>query len=283
MEFSALVENGAIELRFQSNSPTMNQHELKFILETIQADLLAMAQTAAQDNRPTIVFFPFVASNAGFFDKLKAQLESEYKIVVLELPGHGKRLDDPFAESLEQACNDLLEQIQRTVTRTNPMFWVGHSMGAYLASACLSVLQKRQQQLPFGLIISDVAAPGQFDTWIVGDMTPAQRSEYYSRLGYDVLLSGLDEVSKNYAEQLIRKDLKLVRNFVDPNQPRITLPVHFLYSISDSESFKDHWVAGWQSICDHTIESTAFEGGHIDWLENSRNSELIKDWIRSKF
>lgn len=283
MEFSALVENGAIQLRFQSNYPKMNQYELELILETIQADLIAMAQTEAQDNRPTIVFFPFVASNAGFFDNLKEQLESDYKIVVLELPGHGKRLDDPFAESLEQACNDLLGQIQRTVTRTNPMFWVGHSMGAYVASACLSVLQTRQQQLPVGLIISDVAAPGQFDTWIVGDMTPAQRSEYYSRLGYDVLLKGLDEVSKNYAEQLIRKDLKLVRNFVDPNQPRITLPVHFLYSTSDSESVKDHWVAGWQSICDHTIQSTAFEGGHIDWLGNSRNSEVIKAWIRSIF
>jgi surfactin synthase thioesterase subunit len=283
MELSALVENGSIQIRFQSNSPTTNQNELELILETIQESLMAMTQTAVQDNRPAIVFFPFVASNAGFFDKLKAQLESEFKIVVLELPGHGKRLDDPFVASLEEACNDLLEQIQRTVTRATPMFWVGHSMGAYVASACMNVLQKRQQQLPVGFLISDVAAPGQFDTWIVGDMTPAQRSEYYSRLGYDVLLEGLDEASKAHADQLIRQDLKLVRNFVDPNQPRIALPVHFLYSTTDSESIKDYWIAGWQSICDHTVESTAFEGGHIDWLENSQNSEVIKAWIRSIF
>lgn len=283
LELSALVDNGSIQIRLQSNTPSIDQDGLEKILNLTYESLTNMATSIGKDTRPVIVFFPFVASNALFFETFRLQLEPEFKVVVLELPGHGKRIDEPFAESIEVACNDLIQQIHHCVSQSEPMFWVGHSMGAYLGSACLQFLTARQMQLPTGFFISDVVAPGQFDAWIVGDMTSTQRLEYYARMGYDVLLSGLDTASKAHAEQLIREDLKLVRHFVDPNQSRITIPVHFLYSKSDSELVKNESVQGWQSICDHEIESSAFEGGHIDWLEKAQNSDLIKDWIRSIF
>ncbi len=283
LELSAMVENGSIQIRLQSNTPSIDPDGLEEILRRTRESLTNMASSVKKDIRPVIVFFPFVASNAQFFETFKLQLEPEFKVVVLELPGHGKRIDEPFAESLEVACNDLLLQIYRAVTQSESMFWVGHSMGAYLGSKCLQLLSAGQKQLPDGFLISDVVAPGQFDAWIVGDMTPAQRNEYYSRMGYDLLLSGLDPASQKYAEQLIREDLKLVRQFVDPLQPQITIPVHFLYSNSDSEPIKIEDVQGWQAICDYEIKSSVFEGGHIDWLEKTQNTAIIKDWIQSIF
>lgn len=283
LEVSSLVENGSIQIRFQSNTPSIDQDELEKILRLAQDLLTKMASSVEKDIRPVIVFFPFVASNALFFENFKSQLESDFRVVVLELPGHGKRIDEPFADSIEVACNDLLRQIHHSGAQGESMFWVGHSMGAYLGSACLQFLAARQMALPTGLLISDVAAPGQFDAWIVGDMTPTQRQEYYSRLGYDVLLNGLDAASKAHAEQLIQQDLKLVRNFVDASQPQITVPVHFLYSKSESETAKMEWIQGWQVICNYEVESTPFEGGHIDWLEKTHNAEVIKDCIRSIF
>lgn len=283
LELSSLVDNGSIQIRLQSNTPSIDLEGLKKILNLTHESLMNMASSIEKDTRPMIVFFPFVASNALFFETFKNQLESEFKVVILELPGHGKRIDEPFAESLEVACNDLLRQINHFGTRNGPMYWVGHSMGAYLGSECLQLLKARQKQLPTGFIISDVAAPGQFDAWIVGDMTPVQKSEYYSRMGYDVLLSGLDPESKAHAEQLIRQDLRLLRNFVDPKQKQITIPVHFLCSNFESETVKNERIQGWQAICDHEIENTEFEGGHIDWLEKAQNADVIKDWIKSIF
>lgn len=279
LELSALVENGSIQLRLQSNTPTVGQKGLEEILDLAHSSLSSMALSVEKDCRPVIVFFPFVASNATFFEKVKKQLESEFKVVVLELPGHGKRIDEPFAESLEVACNDLLQQIHRTTALDETMYWVGHSMGAYLGSACLQCLVDDQKPVPAGFLISDVAAPGQFDAWIVGDMTLAQQHEYYARLGYDILLRGLDSASKLHAERLIHQDLKLVRHFTDPNQPNIPIPVHFLYSKSESDLIKNEWVRGWQAICDFEITCSAFEGGHIDWLERDGNTDIIKDWI----
>lgn len=281
LELSALVENGSIQIRLQSNTPSIDLAGLEKILNLTHESLTNIASSIEKDTRPVIVFFPFVASNALFFETFKLQLESEFKVVVLELPGHGKRIDEPFAESIEVACEDLIQQIHRSSSRSEPMFWVGHSMGAYLGSACYQLLKARQKQLPTGFIISDVAAPGQFDAWIVGDMTSDQRLEYYLRMGYDVLLNGLDPDSKAHAEQLIRQDLKLVRNFVDPEQQQITIPVHFLYSKSESETVKNERIQGWQAICDHEIKSTGFDGGHIDWLEKAQNTDVIKDWIET--
>ncbi|MCH8494417.1 MAG: amino acid adenylation domain-containing protein [Balneolales bacterium] len=276
LELSALIENGSIQLRLQSNTPSIDQDELVEILRLAHDSLVTMASSVEKDTRPVIVFFPFVASNALYFENLKSQLEPEFNVVVLELPGHGKRIDEPFAESIEVACNDLLRQIG---AQDEPMFWVGHSMGAYLGSACLQYLAAWQMPHPAGFLISDVAAPGQFDAWIVGEMTHAQRHEYYARLGYDVLLNELDAASKAHAEQLIHQDLKLIRQFVNPNQPQITVPVHFLYSKSESKSVKNEWIQGWQAICEHKIECSAFDGGHIDWLEKTHNSDVIKEWI----
>jgi amino acid adenylation domain-containing protein/FkbH-like protein len=279
LELSALIENGSIQIRLQSNTSLVDQDELTEILRLAQDLLANMASSVEKETLPVIVFFPFVASNALFFENFKLQLESEFKVVVLELPGHGKRIDEPFAESIEVACNDLLRQIDQFGNYGEPIFWVGHSMGAYLGSACLQYLAPRNMPHPAAFLISDVAAPGQFDAWTVGEMTLAQRQEYYSRLGYDVLLNKLDTTSTAFAEQLIQQDLKLVRHFVQPNQPKITIPTHFLYSKSESETAKNEWIQGWQAICDYKIESSAFEGGHIDWLEKDGNAKIIKDWI----
>lgn len=283
LELSALVENGSIKIRLQSNTPSVDQNGLENILSLTEESLSKMASSVEDDTRPIIVFFPFVASNASFFETLKMQLEPEYKVVVLELPGHGKRIDEPFAETIEMACDDLLQQIRFSGPQKEHIFWLGHSMGAYLGSACLEFMAARKMRLPTGFLISDVAAPGQFDAWIVGDMTPSQRSEYYSRMGYDVLMNSLESSTKAHAEELIRQDLKLVRHFVNPNQPQITIPVHFLYSKSESEMFKNEWIQGWQAICLHDIECSAFEGGHIEWLDNAQNTGVIKNWIRSIF
>lgn len=285
LELSALIEQGELKIRLQSNTTRLDQRKLGEVLDSLQTDLLMWTESeyASVAQKPAIVCFPFVASNASFFDTLKQGLSKYYEIIVLELPGHGARIDEPLVHSLDAASDDLTQQIRSRVLPGREQVWLGHSMGAYLALTCAHILDIETGLQPMGIVFSDVAAPGQFEKWIVGDMSDAQKSEYYKRLGYDKIINTLDEVIRGHFESIIRADLAVVRPFIDPNQPIVQTQARFLYSLQDSIDQKDEWAKGWQRQCSKELQTVGFEGGHIDWLQKDSNIGLLKTVFDSIF
>jgi len=285
IELSTLIEEGTLKIRLQSNTSKLDQEELDRLSTTILSDLEQWIQSTSETltQKPILVCFPFVASNVRFFDTFKKALVDHFEIVALELPGHGARIDEPLLDSLDAACNDLIRQMSTIKSVSKSRIWLGHSMGAYLALVCAKLLEKDTHLGPSGIIFSDVAAPGQFEKWIVGDMNRDQKEEYYRRLGYDKIIETLDEKTRDHFESIIRADLSIVRPFVNSDQPKVNVPARFLYSKQDSIEEIEDWSSGWQKLCSGELQVFGFDNGHIDWLQNPENAKLLRVVIDSFF
>ncbi len=283
IEVSALIEQGELKIRIQSNTSRMNPAQIEEALAAIHDEIVVWLDRESDTTlqKPALICFPFVASNARFFDTIKAELSDEYQVITLELPGHGARIDETPVNTLEAACTDLIRQLNTHRYLSDTYIWLGHSMGAYVALTLAARLENDPVLRPSGVVFSDVAAPGQFEKWIVGDLSEDQKTEYYRRLGYDKIMESLDEMSSNHFEAMISADLGIVRPFVNTDQPIITIPSRFLYSKQDSIEVKDHWTQGWQQFCSEAILSFGFDGGHIDWLQNKSSADLLKTVIQS--
>ena len=82
--------------------------------------------------KPLILVHGFCLSG-NTFDPVVRLLESEYKVVVPDLPGHGESGYANSVNSLENAAQYLVDMHQEL--NLTQCTWVGHSMGGYIALA----------------------------------------------------------------------------------------------------------------------------------------------------
>ncbi|WP_338848352.1 alpha/beta fold hydrolase [Massilia sp. W12] len=71
-------------------------------------------------------------SAAATYGRWSRLLPATIKVHALELPGHGRRMAEPFAASLEMAVTDLLRQLEAALGAEQNWAVYGHSMGATL-------------------------------------------------------------------------------------------------------------------------------------------------------
>ena len=76
----------------------------------------------------------------------------------LELPGRGRRMTEKMADTINDAKNDILKQIQPKIIPNKSIIY-GHSMGALLSLLVTSELEKRNTP-PKQLIVTGNAGPG---------------------------------------------------------------------------------------------------------------------------
>jgi medium-chain acyl-[acyl-carrier-protein] hydrolase len=95
---------------------------------------------------------------AGLYGKWTARLPRSIEVVPLELAGHGRRMGEPFDESLESAVADLLRRV-REVARSRPYALFGHSMGGTLAYEIVKALEHGGLASPKALFVSGCQPP----------------------------------------------------------------------------------------------------------------------------
>jgi medium-chain acyl-[acyl-carrier-protein] hydrolase len=95
---------------------------------------------------------------AGLYGKWAARLPRTIEVVPLELAGHGRRMGEPFDESLESAVADLLRRV-REVARSQPYALFGHSMGGTLAYEIVKALEHGGLPSPKALFVSGCQPP----------------------------------------------------------------------------------------------------------------------------
>jgi len=84
-----------------------------------------------------------------------------FEVITLELPGRGRRSNEPLLEIFEAAAADVYQQIKNKLNG-NSFFIYGHSMGAFLSLRIANMLE-HSGEFPSGLIVSGSAGPGIYD------------------------------------------------------------------------------------------------------------------------
>jgi len=102
-------------------------------------------KTYGKNNGYTIVFLHGYLESLVIWDSLAKELEEEYFVVCIDLPGHGKSYTISEDPSLEKFGDDVISVLNSLEVKNFQL--VGHSMGGYLALSMLENYSKRIQSL----------------------------------------------------------------------------------------------------------------------------------------
>lgn len=76
---------------------------------------------------------PYSGGSADGYYQWKKRIDPAIVICPIELAGHGRRIKEPFFNSVDEAAKDLAKQIQAKIVPGEAYALLGHSMGALLA------------------------------------------------------------------------------------------------------------------------------------------------------
>lgn len=106
-----------------------------------------------------IFLLHFAGGNCYSFDFLKRKINKEnVEVYSLELPGRGKRIDQPLIVDKNEAIRDYIAQIKK-LRNGQPYIIYGHSMGATLGLSVVAQMEKDNDP-PVKFVVSGNAGPG---------------------------------------------------------------------------------------------------------------------------
>lgn len=121
--------------------------------------------TAPAGEGPVLILLHGAGLNGRMWDAVRRGLDPRWRVIALDLPGHGARLGEPY--TLE-AATAAVKQAAEAVAPA-PVILIGDSLGGYTAMAAASALP--QQQLR-GLILGGCS----------GNFEPAEILNYFGNV-----------------------------------------------------------------------------------------------------
>ncbi|MCC6806941.1 MAG: thioesterase [Deltaproteobacteria bacterium] len=204
-----------------------------------------------------ILAFHPASGSAGFFASLAVQLPPELELVAFQLPGRGRRLNEPAQTHMA----DVVASIGAGLPPMRvPTIFLGHSLGAYVAFELCHWLRQETGILPRQLIVSSASAPSAA---VRGSRLLSELDD--ERLAATIASWGVSDPSFSDPEfrELVlataRCDLKIAETYRCEARPNLALPITAW--TGDQDSISDQQLAAWREYgTGVTVEH--FSGGH---------------------
>jgi medium-chain acyl-[acyl-carrier-protein] hydrolase len=198
-------------------------------------------------------------------------------LVPLDLPGHGRRIDEPLLESVPAMVTDLRKQLQPFLANgPEPYALFGHSMGGLLAFALqLDLAAERRYSPADRLFVSSTCFPGHHhippDLPALSDQQLWRRSaSYFSGMSAEVAAS--EELMALFAP-ILRADLRAVLSWSPPHLEATQVPLTVMGGEADIVNRED--LEFWRGYTTGEFSLRVLPGNHFHLLENPRPVEEI--------
>ncbi|MEO1624658.1 MAG: alpha/beta fold hydrolase [Bacteroidota bacterium] len=224
--------------------------------------------------KPQLFLLHFAGGNGYSFQFLLPELKPYFETHVLELPGRGRRMEEPLLYDKGTALKDLFRQIKQKRSRA-PYVIYGHSMGASMGLLLTHEMEKLLDP-PVCFIPTGNAGPG------VGrkkERYKMPRPEFIKALKD---LGGVpDEVFENkeifdFFEPVLRADFEIVeKEYPLPEGFSIQAPVIALMGSDEEDSEK---IENWESYTRGKFQFRHFQGDHFFIHHHASGlSKVIRD------
>lgn len=207
--------------------------------------------------KPQLFLLHFAGGNCYSF-QFMIPLLKDFEVICLELPGRGKRINEPLVKDFDLAANDIFRQLQEKLTSSSFLIY-GHSMGAYLALRVSKLLESIGKS-PAYLVVSGNAGPGVSD----------EKRRYL--LGKDEFIKELksiggipDEVFEHeelfdFFEPVLRADFEIAETNHKVNESVVNIPI---YAMMGNEEEKVDNISNWARFSTVAFNYEILEGDHF--------------------
>ncbi len=217
---------------------------------------------------------PYAGGSETIYYNWKNHIHPLIHIVPVELKGRGKRFNEFFYESLEEAVDDIFENIKEKIVDEDFAIY-GHSMGSLLAYELYYKMSKMNIRKPKHIFFSGYKAPS-----IIGE-----RENTYTLPDYDFMkkvmeLGGTPDELMNNQELLqiflpiIRSDFKILETYnFEEREEKIQCDVSILNGKQDTINLKE--ILAWKHHVGGGFKVYNFEGNHFFINTNVENITKI--------
>ncbi len=191
----------------------------------------------------------------------------------VEYPGHGERLVESPAKTVEDLATHLAGETKRDwFSRTVA---IGFGMGAFVA---LETAQ-RLGVAPAALIVVDACAPQRRSPDKNAKASASAMGRVFGRTGLTPVAGYRDSPeSWEYALDLLLGDLQLLNTYRGPVRSRLACPIAAIRGTDDPAfASGDDATGGWRVWTSGPFVGRVVPGGHLGVLEPGREAEF---WAR---
>jgi surfactin synthase thioesterase subunit len=208
-----------------------------------------------------LLCLPCAGASASMYLRWRRFLPPWVRIVPVELPGRGARMDEPFIEDFDALVARLCAEQAEAMRGDFALF--GHSMGALLAHGVARRLQSLRRPLPHALLASGCEAPSRRDPsrFDSGEDDAALVVELRKQGGTPEAVFASEELMRITLDTL-RADRRVCRSHVHRgNWPPLPLPIHAFAGRQDD--IEAPAMAAWSKETRGAFTLDWFEGGHF--------------------
>jgi medium-chain acyl-[acyl-carrier-protein] hydrolase len=205
----------------------------------------------------SLFVFHHAGGSASAYHKWSRHLPEWIELVVVELPGRGRRMNEPAIEDYESVCDEIKNQFRPFKGRSCALF--GHSLGGLLAFEVAHWVK------PVALGVSSMMPPIEENAdrreplSHLDDANLVQRLATYAPIPNELLREA--QILKFYLD-VVRHDLRLLESYRVKRYPQLTVPTMICGGNEDS-GLPSTVLDGWKTLCQLQSPVQIFEGGHF--------------------
>ncbi len=217
---------------------------------------------------------PYAGGSEAIYYKWTKYLNPSIELSPIELKGRGKRYNEIFYETIDEAVEDILKNIKYRIIDNDYAIY-GHSMGSLLAYELYYKIKKQKLRKPIHIFFSGYKAPNII----------RKKENIYTLPDYDFIkkvieLGGTPEELSNNEELLdifipiIRNDFKILENYnYEKKEDKIECDVSILNGKQDSINLEE--ILAWEKHVGKGFKVYSFEGDHFFINNNAKNINSI--------
>jgi surfactin synthase thioesterase subunit len=226
--------------------------------------------------KPQLFLIHFAGGSSYSFEFLLPELQA-FDTIPLELPGRGRRMNEPLLKSFDLAAWDIFQQLKRMRNSSRYFLIYGHSMGAYLALRVANILEG-EGDAPSYVIVSGNAGPMIREERYSYSLCTAEFIDVLRDLGgMPEELLGNEDLFRVF-EPVLRADFEISEKCELLEEPAVSAPI---YAVMGRQEKKIDKIGNWSNFTRTGFDCTTLEGGHFFIYDHSPLiGKIINDCYR---
>lgn len=216
---------------------------------------------------------PFAGGSAGVYRKWSPFLPDFIELCPVELAGRGPRLKEPLYDTLEQAVEDVYEQILPQIGE-GPYALFGHSMGSVLVYELAHQLAATGGPQPVQLFFSGRKSPQLPVEHQLHKLSDEAFLQEIVSLGGMAPEVAADRELVRLFLPVLRQDVKILEAYEYQERPeRLQAEAAVFYGKQDGMTYAD--MSRWQALLERRCKIHGFAGGHFFLTERPEETVQI--------